>query len=34
MKIKHIFPIEYKALTYMTVIKHFPIDFIGNSQAV
>jgi hypothetical protein len=21
-------------ITYMTVIKHFPIDFIGNSQTV
>ena len=23
---------KYKAFTCMTVIKHFPIDFIGNSQ--
>ena len=31
---KHIFPIKYKAFTYITVIKHFPIDFIGFSQSV
>ena len=30
VKYKAYFPIKYKAFTYMTVIKHFPIDFIGN----